>query len=185
MRGTVVSECVKYSFDERYNKFNINLPHPGKKENVVSVLVPANYPYQPKKDEVVELSGSITTYDEKQAGLQTYIIIISLYKSVMEDFDIKNNTVFVTGKVFKKDSLAVTSSGVSVQRLSISTNTEGRYIPVHCIGYNAAALALEKLNLNNMAEVSGRLISRKFLYREDIYRTTTELFVDYVYPIII
>lgn len=183
MRAAVITECEKYDFDDQYIKFDVNLPHVGKKENKISVLVPNNYPYRPEVGDVVEITGTVTTYDEKEAGLQTYIVVISLYKSSFEGFDLKNNTVCVTGRVFRKDKLGMTSSGTAVQRVSVSVNTNGRYIPVHCIGHNTAAEALNSLNMNETAEISGKLISREFLYREDIKRVTTELIVDYVYPI--
>ncbi|MBR1442020.1 MAG: single-stranded DNA-binding protein [Firmicutes bacterium] len=183
MRAEITEIYGKYGFDEKYNKFEVNLPHSGRKENKVNVLVQCNYPYQPEVGDVVEITGTVTTYDEKEAGLQTYIVVISLFKSSFDSFDLKNNTVSVTGRVFRKDKLGFTASGTAVQRVSVSINTEGRYVPVHCIGHNTAAEALNGLELNEIAEISGRLVSREFLYREDKKRVTTELIVDYVYPI--
>lgn len=183
MRAEITKNCGKYGFDEKYNKFEVNLPHIGKKENTVNVLVQSNYPYQPEVGDVVEITGTVTTYDEKEEGLQTYIIVISLFRSSLDGFDLKNNTISVTGRVFKKDKLGFSASKTAVQRVSVSINTDGRYVPVHCIGYNTAAEALNSLELSEIAEISGRLISREFLYREDKKRVTTELVVDYVYPI--
>jgi len=183
MRAAVITECKTYGFDGKYNTFDVNLPHIGRKENKISVLVPVNYPYQPQIGDIVEITGTVTTYDEKEAGLQTYIVVISLYKSTFEGFDFNKNTVCVTGRVFRKDKLGMTSSGIAVQRVSVSVNTDGRYIPVHCIGHNMAAEALNELKINETAEISGKLVSREFLYRENVKRVTTELFVDYVYPI--
>lgn len=183
MRGKVITDCINYGFDNRYNTFDVNLPQPAKKDNVIHVLIPKNYPYMPKVSDVIEFSGNVTTYDEKVLGLQTYVLIISLYESTFEDFDIKDNNITVTGRVFKKDKIGKTRSGIQIQRLSISVNTDGRYVPIHCIGHDIAAVALDKLEKNQIAEISGRLVSREFMYREDAFRVTTELIVEYVYPI--
>lgn len=183
MRGTVISEFKKYEFDEEYEMFDINLPHISKKENKIHVLMPSIYPYKPNIGDNVQITGTLVTYDEGKAGLQTYILIIALYKCSMEDFDLEENNINIMGRVFKKDKLCKTSKGVLVQRISISTNTRNRYKPVHCVGYQNCAEALDSLNKNDMVEVSGKLISREFLYRENHRRETTELIVNYVYPI--
>lgn len=183
MYGTVISDCKSYLFDENLEQFDLNLPQPTKKDNTIHVLLPKSYPYRPSIDDTVQITGTLITYDEKESGLQTYLLVISLFKCNKEQIISDENMVSIIGRVFKKDKLCKTLSGVAIQRVSISPNTRGSYKPIHCIGYQNSADSLNLLNKKDMVEISGRLISRSFLYRENHYRETTELIVDYVYPI--
>lgn len=185
MIGTVLTEPVDFSCDKNYITFEMDLVQPNRRKNVIHVLVFQDYEYIPKVGDVIEIAGNLCSFDlGSKEGVRLYVSVVNMFPAEPSARSSDNNLIHVRGIIQKTSPLyQKRDTGRQVIRFAIlPDNSTHNKIPVYCILMGSAALSAERLEKGMEISVKGRLITRKFTYKDSI-RHTTELHVqEFVVP---
>jgi len=181
MKGIVISKPETFKFNEDLLEFSVRLPQPQRKKNVIHVLVRRDYEYIPEVDDVIEVSGNLVSFDlGSKEGVRLYVSTVVMY-ATSDPVKPADNTIKIRGVLGHISNLVTKSSGKTVLRFSVlPDNTTHNKIPVYCVLEGSAAETVAKWQAGITVVVLGRLITRRFNYK-DTLRTTTEMHVEEIF----
>lgn len=185
MIGIVLSEPVEFRCDKNYITFEMNLIQPNRRKNVIHVLVYQDYEYIPEVGDTVEIAGNLCSFDlGSKEGVRLYVSVVTMFPTESTAKSSDDNLIHVRGVIQKTTPVREKEdTGRQVVRFALlPDNSTHNKIPVYCILTGSAASSVSSIKVGMEIALKGRLITRKFTYKDSV-RQTTELHVqEFVLP---
>lgn len=121
-----------------------------------------------KENDFAEIYGNVRSFSQKLDNKNKVDIYVFTYQDLFETDVETNNTLFLDGRICKKDILRTTKSGKNNFHFILANNIISEksgqkvnsYIP--CVAWGKLAIEMSELNVNDKIEICGELHSREY-----------------------